>query len=93
MLDWFKGFFKFSNLVVAMVIAMNMWFTNRVLDAFVLTQQEPIVLIGAFFGFTGGELWLLASIKKTKIRGDFKVTKRHLKEEQDDINSTSTETI
>ena len=47
---------------------MNLWFTYRVLSVFETVGQEPAVLIGAFFAFTTGELWLLASIKKTKVR-------------------------
>jgi len=75
-----KKLFKFSNIVVILVIIMNMWFTDRVLDAFVLTGVEPTILIGAFFAFTTGELWMLASIKKNKIKGFSKLipTKRKL---------------
>ena len=60
--------FKFSSLIVILIIGMNMWFTDRVLDAFEKVGSEPAILIGAFFAFTTGELWLLANIKKTKIK-------------------------
>ena len=60
--------FNFSNFIVVLIIAMNLWFTDRVLSVFETVGQEPAVLIGAFFAFTTGELWLLASIKKTKVR-------------------------
>lgn len=59
--------FKFSNLVVVAVIVMNLWFTDRMLDAFIIVGSEPTVLTGAFFSFTVGELWLLKDIKKIKI--------------------------
>jgi len=39
-----------------------------VLQAFIQTSTEPTVLIGCWFGFTTGELWILANIKKTKIK-------------------------
>jgi len=29
--------------------------------------SEPVALITAWFGFTGGELWMLSSIKKKKL--------------------------
>lgn len=63
-----ESLFKFSNIIVLLVIGMNMWFTDRVLDAFEVIGVEPVVLIGAFFAFTTGELWLLAGIKKNKIK-------------------------
>ena len=75
MIAWFKDFFKFSNMIVFLVISMNMWFTERCLDAFVLTGNEPGILIGAFFAFTTGELWMLASITKTKVKKDINVRK------------------
>ena len=61
---------KFSNVVVILVIVLNIWFTNKVLNIYVITGTEPIVLIGAWFAFTGGELWLLSGIKKAKIKKD-----------------------
>lgn len=59
--------FKFSNLVVVAVIVMNLWYTNEVLETYRIVGSEPTVLNGAFFAFTGGELWLLKDIKKIKI--------------------------
>jgi len=67
--------FQFSNLIVTLVIFMNLWFTTRCLDAFVLTGNEPIVLIGAFFAFTTGELWMLSSITKKKLLRDITIRK------------------
>ena len=59
--------FKFSNLVVVVVIILNVWFTIEVLESFKIVGSEPTVLTGAFFSFTVGELWLLKDIKKIKI--------------------------
>lgn len=61
---------KFSNIVVILVVVLNVWFTNKVLNIYMVTGTEPIVLIGAWFAFTGGELWLLSGIKKAKIKKD-----------------------
>jgi len=46
---------------------MNIWFTVAVLSVFAKTGVEPVALVAAFFSFTTGELWLMASIKKTKV--------------------------
>ena len=63
-----KSSSKFSNIVVILVIVLNIWFTNKVLNIYAITGTEPIILIGAWFAFTGGELWLLSGIKKAKIK-------------------------
>lgn len=63
-----KSSSKFSNIVVILVVVLNIWFTDRVLDIYVITSSEPTILIGAWFAFTGGELWLLSGIKKAKIK-------------------------
>lgn len=57
----------FSKVLVALIILMNAAFTAAVLLVFLRTSQEPAVLIGAWFGFTTGELWLAAKIKREKI--------------------------
>lgn len=57
----------FSKFIVVLVIIMNIVFTKDVLDAFRETGNEPTTLITCFFGFTTGELWMLASIKKKKV--------------------------
>ncbi len=51
-----------------MVILLNILFTAAVLYVFLQTGSEPITLIGCWFAFTTGELWMLSSIKKTKVR-------------------------
>ena len=57
----------FSKWIVAMVIGLNTVFTAAVLIVFLKVGSEPTVLVGAWFAFTTGELWLLASIKKRKV--------------------------
>jgi len=61
---------SFSKMIVALVLVLNILFTGLVLFAFIKTGNEPAVLIGAWFGFTCGELWMLSSIKKKKIGGN-----------------------
>lgn len=58
---------RFSKPIVAIVIALNYWFANRVLNIYSEVESEPTVLIGAWFAFTVGELFLLSRIK---IKGD-----------------------
>ena len=59
---------KYSKLIVALVILLNTVFTAAVLYVFLRTGSEPSTLIGAWFAFTTGELWMLATIKKHEIR-------------------------
>ena len=59
---------RFSKFIVALVVAMNIAFTIAVLYVFLKTSSEPTALVGAWFAFTTGELWMLSSIKKAKVR-------------------------
>ena len=59
---------KYSKLIVALVILLNTVFTAAVLYVFLRTSSEPSTLIGAWFAFTTGELWMLATIKKHEIK-------------------------
>lgn len=59
---------RYSKLIVALVILLNSIFTATTLYIFLRTGSEPSTLIGAWFAFTTGELWLLAGIKKHEIR-------------------------
>lgn len=59
---------RFSKAVVALVVIMNIIFTGAVLYVFLATGNEPATLVGAWFTFTTGELWMLSSIKKTKVK-------------------------
>ncbi len=52
------------------VVILNVVFTAAVLYVFLKVGSEPTALITAWFAFTTGELWMLSSIKKTKIRKD-----------------------
>ncbi len=61
---------KFSKAIVAAVVLLNTIFTTAVLYVFLKIGSEPVTLIGCWFAFTTGELWMLSSIKKTKVRKD-----------------------
>lgn len=60
---------EFSKLTVATILLLNVIFTVAVLYIYLQVGSEPTALIGAWFAFTAGELWLLAGIKREKIRG------------------------
>lgn len=57
---------NFSKKVVIAVILLNIIFTIAVMWLFLQTGNEPMTLVGAWFGFTTIELFSLASIKKKK---------------------------
>ena len=59
---------RFSKAIVALVVFMNIVFTGAVLYVFLKTGNEPVALVGAWFAFTTGELWMLSSIKKAKVK-------------------------
>ena len=59
---------RFSKFIVTLVILLNVAFTAAVLYVYLQVGSEPQVLIGAWFAFTTGELWMLSSIKKKKIK-------------------------
>ena len=61
---------KFSKKIVIAVVLLNIAFTGAVLAVFWHTGNEPGILVGTWFGFTTGELWLLSGIKKSKIKND-----------------------
>lgn len=64
---------RFSKLIVTLVVTLNILFTVAVLYIFLRTGSEPATLIGCWFAFTTGELWMLASIKREKVKkGDEK---------------------
>ena len=56
----------FSKPIVVLIILINVIFAAAVLYVFLRTGSEPSTLVGAWFAFTTGELWLLATIKKKK---------------------------
>lgn len=55
---------RFSKVIVATVVGLNVAFTAVVLWLFLQTSNEPTALITAWFAFTTGELWALAAIKR-----------------------------
>jgi hypothetical protein len=59
---------RFSKLIVTLIILLNTGFTIGVLYAFLRVGSEPTALIAAWFAFTTGELWLMAGIKKSKLK-------------------------
>lgn len=59
---------KFSTVIVVAIIVLNIIFTASVLYVFLKVGSEPTVLVATWFGFTTGELWLLANIKKEKVK-------------------------
>jgi len=61
---------KFSKAIVSLVILLNAAFTVAVLYIFYRVGAEPTALIAAWFGFTTGELWFLAGIRKKKMESD-----------------------
>lgn len=58
----------FSKWIIVLVVLMNIIFTSAVLYVFLKTSSEPVALVGAWFTFTTGELWMLSSIKKEKVK-------------------------
>jgi len=58
---------KFSKIIVSLIILLNVLFTTGVLYVFLKVGSEPMTLIGCWFAFTTGELWMLSSIKKKEI--------------------------
>lgn len=56
----------FNKLLIIGILCYAAYFTERVLDIFEKVQSEPTVTIGFVFGFLFGQLWNMATIKKTK---------------------------
>lgn len=65
-----KGFF--SKVLISLIIAANVVFVVAVLVIFCSTYAEPSTLIMAWFGFSTGELWALAFVKKSKLKKEEK---------------------
>lgn len=59
---------KFSKVIVILVVLLNVCFAAGVLYVFREVGTEPTALVAAWFAFTTGELWLLAGIRKSKVR-------------------------
>ena len=58
----------FSKVLISLIIAANIAFVAVVLYIFCTTYAEPSTLIMAWFGFSTGELWALAFVKKSKLK-------------------------
>lgn len=58
---------EFSKKIVTLIIFLNIAFTMAVFYVFLRVGNEPTVLVGCWFAFTTGELWLLSKIKRTKL--------------------------
>lgn len=61
---------QYSKVLVALVILLNVIFAGCVLAVFWHTSSEPVALVGAWFAFTTGELWLIAKIRRDKLKGE-----------------------
>lgn len=64
------GNMRYSKWIVAAVITLNAAFAGAVLYVFLRVGSEPSALVGAWFAFTTGELWALATIKKKEIHNE-----------------------
>ena len=60
---------RYSKFIVMLVILLNTIFTGIVLYIYYKIGSEPAIIIGSWFAFTTGELWMLANIKKSEMRG------------------------
>jgi len=60
---------RYSKFIVVLVILLNTIFTGIVLYIYYKIGSEPAIIIGSWFAFTTGELWMLANIKKSEMRG------------------------
>ena len=58
---------KYSKVIVALIIILNVLFTAAVLYVYLRVGSEPKTLITAWFAFTTGELWFVSGIKKMEI--------------------------
>lgn len=58
---------RYSKLIIATVIILNVVFTAAIVYVFLKTSKEPKILTTCWFSWTTGELWLLSKIKKQKI--------------------------
>ncbi|NLA86037.1 MAG: hypothetical protein GX847_01890 [Clostridiales bacterium] len=59
---------RFSKLIVAAIITVNIIFTGVVLYIFLRTGREPSTLIISWFAFTTGELGALAGLRHSENR-------------------------
>lgn len=60
--------FDFSKIVVTLIILLNIMFTITIITVFLKTGSEPPALVAAWFAFTTSEIYVLAKIKRDKIK-------------------------
>ena len=63
---------RYSKIIVALVIVLNAVFAAAAMAAFVIVKSEPVALITAWFAFTTGELWMLATLRGKEIKNESK---------------------
>lgn len=56
----------FNKLLIIGILCYAAYFTERVLDIFEKVQAEPVAIVAGVLGFLFGQLWNMATIKKTK---------------------------
>lgn len=59
---------KYSKVLVAVIVTLNIIFTAAVLFVFYHTGNEPVALVTAWFGTWTAEMLALAGIKRMEIR-------------------------
>lgn len=59
---------RFSDKIVKIVILLNSVFAAAIIAVFLITRQEPTVLVGSWFGSFTLELLILARIRIEKVR-------------------------
>ena len=64
---------RYSKIIVALVIVLNAVFATAAMLAFILVKSEPVALITAWFAFTTGELWMLATLRGKEIKSEEKI--------------------
>ena len=64
---------RYSKIIVALVIVLNAIFATAAMLAFILVKSEPVALITAWFAFTTGELWMLATLRGKEIKSEEKI--------------------
>ena len=67
-INWLKKPKKglYSKIIVVAIIIANIKFTEIMIDVYKNVKAEPTTLIVSWFGFTTGELWAMAQIKKSE---------------------------
>lgn len=79
-----KGF-HVGKLIVPFVILSIFSFTGLAIWLqFCGNMELSSTLITCFFGFCTGELWMLASIKKAKIKNHYDIDEDGIPDEEDD---------